>query len=45
VIITGYTLYAIKLEEQKLVEEFGHSYLSYKEKVPMILPQLKGYKG
>jgi protein-S-isoprenylcysteine O-methyltransferase Ste14 len=45
VIITSYTLFAIKLEERKLVEEFGPSYLAYKEKVPMILPHFRSFKG
>jgi protein-S-isoprenylcysteine O-methyltransferase Ste14 len=38
VIITGYTLIAIKYEEQKLLLEFGKEYETYKSKVPMILP-------
>jgi protein-S-isoprenylcysteine O-methyltransferase Ste14 len=38
-VITTYTLYAIRLEERKLVDEFGEAYLIYKEEVPMILPR------
>jgi protein-S-isoprenylcysteine O-methyltransferase Ste14 len=40
-IITGYTLFGIKLEETKLVEEFGESYVSYQRQVPMIIPRLQ----
>lgn len=38
VIITIYTLIAIKLEEKKLEELFGDSYRLYKQRVPRILP-------
>ena len=41
IVITSYTLYAIRLEERKLVDEFGDAYLTYKEQVPMILPGRK----
>ncbi|HEU0064061.1 MAG TPA: isoprenylcysteine carboxylmethyltransferase family protein [Flavisolibacter sp.] len=41
VVITVYTLYGIKLEEQKLITEFGEQYRKYQEKVPMILPSFK----
>jgi protein-S-isoprenylcysteine O-methyltransferase Ste14 len=37
-IITIYTLIAIRFEEQKLIDEFGESYIQYKKQVPMILP-------
>lgn len=37
-VITLYTLLAIRLEEAKLVAEFGEQYRSYQKKVPMILP-------
>lgn len=41
VIITLYTLFAIRLEEDKLIMEFGESYRVYRHSVPMILPFLK----
>ncbi|HEX2608436.1 MAG TPA: isoprenylcysteine carboxylmethyltransferase family protein [Flavisolibacter sp.] len=41
VVITLYTLYAIRLEERKLIAEFGDSYRRYKEEVPMLLPGLR----
>jgi methanethiol S-methyltransferase len=37
-VITVYTLMAIKLEEDKLVAEYGESYTQYREDVPMLLP-------
>jgi protein-S-isoprenylcysteine O-methyltransferase Ste14 len=37
-IITFYTLIGIKLEERKLILEFGDIYASYKQKVPMLIP-------
>ncbi|MEO6538037.1 MAG: isoprenylcysteine carboxylmethyltransferase family protein [Ferruginibacter sp.] len=39
-IIVSYTLLGIRLEEKKLVKEFGSSYLNYQQTVPMILPDL-----
>ncbi|HEX2535302.1 MAG TPA: methyltransferase [Chitinophagaceae bacterium] len=39
-IITAYTLFAIRFEEEKLVAEFGADYLRYREKVPAIIPGL-----
>ena len=41
VIITGYTLAGIVLEERKLVIEFGNDYLDYKKRVPTLLPRIK----
>jgi protein-S-isoprenylcysteine O-methyltransferase Ste14 len=40
-IITIYTLIGIKLEENKLIEEFGEDYVQYRKQVPMIFPLLK----
>jgi len=37
-VITVYTLMAIKLEEDKLVVEYGESYTQYRKDVPMLLP-------
>ncbi|MBC7850213.1 MAG: isoprenylcysteine carboxylmethyltransferase family protein [Chitinophagaceae bacterium] len=38
IVITIYTIIGIKFEEKKLVKEFGESYRSYQQQVPMILP-------
>ena len=40
VIITLYTLIALRFEEQKLIAEFGEEYRTYQREVPMILPKL-----
>lgn len=40
-IITIYTLIGIRLEEQKLVREFGDSYRLYQKKVPKLIPGWK----
>lgn len=40
-IITVYTLIGIGLEEQKLINEFGDSYVKYQASVPKLLPFLK----
>jgi protein-S-isoprenylcysteine O-methyltransferase Ste14 len=40
IVITVYTLIGIRLEEQKLVKEFGESYKAYKKRVPMLVPRL-----
>lgn len=39
--ITLYTLIGIELEEKKLVNEFGSSYLDYQATVPKLIPFLK----
>lgn len=39
IVITGYTLYAIRLEERKLVAEFGDSYRAYQKAVPKLIPR------
>jgi protein-S-isoprenylcysteine O-methyltransferase Ste14 len=43
-VITLYTLYAIRLEEDKLIEEFGRSYRDYQASVPPILPFFKSHR-
>lgn len=37
-VITAYTVYAIKWEEQKLVAEFGDEYRRYQQKVARLIP-------
>jgi methanethiol S-methyltransferase len=37
-VITIYTLVGIRLEEQKLVDEFGNQYRMYQKNVPTLLP-------
>jgi len=39
-VITIYTLIALKFEEAKLIAEFGDEYRQYQKTVPMILPKL-----
>ena len=41
IIITGYTLVGIILEEKKLVLEFGDAYRLYMKQVPRLLPFMK----
>jgi protein-S-isoprenylcysteine O-methyltransferase Ste14 len=38
-VITGYTIYAIRLEEDKLVAEFGDKYREYQKAVPKLIPR------
>jgi len=45
IVITIYTLVAIRFEEQKLVSEFGESYINYKRSTPMIIPRLHFFKN
>lgn len=40
-VVSVYTTIGIFLEEKKLVDEFGVEYLSYKQRVPMLLPFFK----
>jgi methanethiol S-methyltransferase len=40
-IITIYTLIGIRLEEKKLVSEFGENYKTYQQTVPKIIPRFK----
>ena len=40
-IITAYTVYAIRLEEKKLVQEFGEQYIQYQKEVPKLLPRFR----
>ncbi|HEX6429829.1 MAG TPA: isoprenylcysteine carboxylmethyltransferase family protein [Niastella sp.] len=38
IVITLYTVWGARLEEKKLVAQFGGKYVIYKQKVPMIIP-------
>ncbi|HEY0676823.1 MAG TPA: isoprenylcysteine carboxylmethyltransferase family protein [Chitinophagaceae bacterium] len=40
VVITVYTLVALRFEEKKLLIEFGEEYRKYQEQVPMIIPRI-----
>jgi len=40
IVITVYTLIGLELEEKKLEKEFGNAYKLYKQKVPMLIPDL-----
>jgi protein-S-isoprenylcysteine O-methyltransferase Ste14 len=44
VILTGYILIGIRLEEKKLIIEFGNLYAHYISRVPMLVPGLKRLK-
>jgi protein-S-isoprenylcysteine O-methyltransferase Ste14 len=39
-VITIYTLIGIRLEEKKLVHEFGDKYVAYQESVPKLIPRI-----
>lgn len=41
VVITVYTLIAIKFEEDKLIHAFGNSYRNYQKRVPKLIPFTK----
>ena len=41
VVITIYVLLGIRLEEKKLISQFGSHYLEYAKKVPMLVPRWK----
>lgn len=40
-VTTLYLYFGTKLEEQKLIEEFGAAYLEYQKKVPMLIPSFQ----
>ena len=44
VIISVYILIGIRLEEKKLLEEFGHVYANYISQVPMLIPRARRVK-
>jgi protein-S-isoprenylcysteine O-methyltransferase Ste14 len=41
VVITIYTLIGIRLEEEKLIKEFGEQYRVYRQKVPRLFPLIR----
>ena len=44
VIITVYTIAGARLEEKKLVKQFGTAYIAYRQKVPMFIPRFRNNK-
>jgi protein-S-isoprenylcysteine O-methyltransferase Ste14 len=42
---TAYILIAIQLEERDLIDALGDDYRRYRERVPMIIPVLKGRRA
>ena len=38
IILTIYVIIGTKLEERKLVLEFGETYVKYQQEVPMLIP-------
>jgi protein-S-isoprenylcysteine O-methyltransferase Ste14 len=44
-VITIYTLMGIRLEEEKLIGEFGEDYRRYRREVPMLLPHPRRARG
>jgi protein-S-isoprenylcysteine O-methyltransferase Ste14 len=42
---TAYVIFAIPIEERKLVEEFGEDYRIYKKEVPALVPRPFSFKG
>ncbi|KLU67907.1 NnrU protein [Desulfosporosinus acididurans] len=43
-ILTGYILIGIRLEEKKLVKQFGLSYMIYQKKIPALIPFIRRVK-
>ena len=41
IVLTLYIIIGTRLEEKKLLQEFGESYISYQKEVPMIIPFTK----
>jgi methanethiol S-methyltransferase len=41
-VTTAYILVAIRFEERDLVDSLGHDYIAYRERVPMVIPSLRG---
>ena len=40
-ITTIYVFIGIRIEEGKLIKEYGQDYVDYQQKVPMLIPFLK----
>jgi len=43
-VISAYLIIGTKLEEQKLIKEFGQQYRDYIQQVPMLIPNFKSLK-
>jgi protein-S-isoprenylcysteine O-methyltransferase Ste14 len=43
-VTTAYILVAIRFEERDLVDSLGHDYIAYRERVPMVIPSLRGLR-
>ncbi|MEO5783334.1 MAG: hypothetical protein ABIQ07_08695 [Ginsengibacter sp.] len=41
IVLTGYVLIGIRLEEQKLLLEYGEQYEQYSKKVPKLIPKIR----
>lgn len=41
IVLTVYIIIGTKLEERKLVLEFGDTYIKYQQEVPMLIPFTK----
>jgi protein-S-isoprenylcysteine O-methyltransferase Ste14 len=44
IVLTIYVIIGTKLEEKKLVREFGDTYIKYQQEVPMLIPFTKAEK-
>jgi methanethiol S-methyltransferase len=45
IMTTAYILIAIQLEERDLVTAFGHEYVAYRRRTPMLIPRLRPAPG